>query len=291
MAKKTFIPASKAAKLAGVTTETIRNLCKAGTLQHQIRGILYYVSKADVLTYKQDIEAIHEATASITEYRAKIEKDARELRTKHADYKERMMMLEMFPKRIVATLELLKAVVYNYRDINEAHDCFDPRYADVVLAVLNGKPYSEIAERMKLKEPSIAAIWRKALRKFEYTMNRIDVLEQTIKEKDALIAEKNDIIRELNGRNAVTKEEINEENRLRNLLETKLIDFDLSVRALNCLKCAEVYTVGDLVRYYRTDLLKFRNFGKKSLTELDEFLENKGLHFGMDIDYLYQTKQ
>ena len=89
----------------------------------------------------------------------------------------------------------------------------------------------------------------------------------------------------------MTKEEINEENRLRNLLETELIDFDLSVRALNCLKCAEVYTVGDLVRYYRTDLLKFRNFGKKSLTELDEFLENKGLHFGMDIDYLYQTKQ
>lgn len=54
MAKKTFIPASKAAELAGVTTNTIRNLCKAGTLQHQIRGILYYVSEADVRAYYRE---------------------------------------------------------------------------------------------------------------------------------------------------------------------------------------------------------------------------------------------
>ena len=112
MARKTFISAAKAAQLAGVTTETIRNLCKAGTLQYQIRGILYYVSKTDVLTYKKDIEAIHEATASITEYRAKVEQDAKELRQKHEDYRERMMFLEMFPKRIVATLEVVKSVVY-----------------------------------------------------------------------------------------------------------------------------------------------------------------------------------
>ena len=58
---------------------------------------------------------------------------------------------------------------------------------------------------------------------------------------------------------------------------------DLSVRALNCLKAAEVETLGQLVRYHRADLLKFRNFGKKSLTELDELLERNGLAFGMDI--------
>jgi DNA-directed RNA polymerase subunit alpha len=58
---------------------------------------------------------------------------------------------------------------------------------------------------------------------------------------------------------------------------------DLSVRALNCLKAAEVETLGDLVTYTKNDLMKFRNFGKKSLTELDELVEVKGLHFGMDI--------
>ena len=70
---------------------------------------------------------------------------------------------------------------------------------------------------------------------------------------------------------------------MRQLLKTKLSDQDLSVRALNCLKAADVDTVGDLVRLNRNDLLKFRNFGKKSLTELDELLASLNLKFGMDV--------
>jgi DNA-directed RNA polymerase subunit alpha len=70
---------------------------------------------------------------------------------------------------------------------------------------------------------------------------------------------------------------------MRQLLKTKLSDQDLSVRALNCLKAAEVDTVGELVRFNRNDLLKFRNFGKKSLSELDDLLTTLNLHFGMDV--------
>lgn len=70
---------------------------------------------------------------------------------------------------------------------------------------------------------------------------------------------------------------------MRQLLKTKLIDMDLSVRALNCLKAAEVESLGDLVSYNKNDLMKFRNFGKKSLTELDELVHSKGLSFGMDL--------
>ena len=70
---------------------------------------------------------------------------------------------------------------------------------------------------------------------------------------------------------------------MRQLLKTKLVDMDLSVRALNCLKAAEVDTLGDLVSFNKNDLMKFRNFGKKSLTELDELVHNKGLSFGMDL--------
>jgi len=79
-------------------------------------------------------------------------------------------------------------------------------------------------------------------------------------------------------------EEFDEELlKMRQLLKTKLTDMDLSVRALNCLKTAEVDSLGDLVKFTKNDLLKFRNFGKKSLTELDELLERNKLHFGMDI--------
>ena len=69
----------------------------------------------------------------------------------------------------------------------------------------------------------------------------------------------------------------------RQLLKAKLVDLDLSVRALNCLKAADVETLGELVQFNKNDLLKFRNFGKKSLTELEELVKTKGLEFGMNI--------
>ncbi|MFI3259423.1 MAG: DNA-directed RNA polymerase subunit alpha [Rikenellaceae bacterium] len=78
---------------------------------------------------------------------------------------------------------------------------------------------------------------------------------------------------------------------MRQLLKTKLSDQDLSVRALNCLKAADVDTVGDLVRLHRNDLLKFRNFGKKSLTELDELLTSLNLKFGMDVSIYKLDKE
>ena len=81
-----------------------------------------------------------------------------------------------------------------------------------------------------------------------------------------------------------SNEEFDEEVlHMRQLLKTKLVDMNLSVRALNCLKAANVETLGDLVQYNKTDLLKFRNFGKKSLTELDDLLEGLNLSFGTDI--------
>ena len=70
---------------------------------------------------------------------------------------------------------------------------------------------------------------------------------------------------------------------VRQLLKTKLIDMDLSVRALNCLKAADVETLGELVAFNKNDLLKFRNFGRKSLTELEDLVKAKSLEFGINI--------
>ena len=88
----------------------------------------------------------------------------------------------------------------------------------------------------------------------------------------------------LENNDADGNEEFDEEVlHMRQLLKTKLVDMDLSVRALNCLKAADVETLGDLVQFNKTDLLKFRNFGKKSLTELDDLLDSLNLSFGTDI--------
>jgi DNA-directed RNA polymerase subunit alpha len=70
---------------------------------------------------------------------------------------------------------------------------------------------------------------------------------------------------------------------MRKILKTALADLDLSVRAYNCLKAAEIKTLGELVNYQIDDLLKFRNFGKKSLTELEDLVDSKGLTFGMNV--------
>ncbi len=88
----------------------------------------------------------------------------------------------------------------------------------------------------------------------------------------------------LDSEEKMANEEFDEEVlHMRQLLKTKLVDLDLSVRALNCLKAAEVESLGDLVQFNKNDLLKFRNFGKKSLTELEELLESMSLTFGMDV--------
>jgi len=82
----------------------------------------------------------------------------------------------------------------------------------------------------------------------------------------------------------IMSSELNENSlHVRQLLKSRLVDMGLSVRALNCLKAAEVETLADLVSISKADLLKFRNFGKKSLTELDEFVRSRGLEFGMDL--------
>jgi DNA-directed RNA polymerase subunit alpha len=78
---------------------------------------------------------------------------------------------------------------------------------------------------------------------------------------------------------------------MRQLLKTKLTDMDLSVRALNCLKAAEVDTLGDLVTFTKADLMKFRNFGRKSLTELEELVQAKNLQFGMDLSKFKLDKE
>ena len=82
---------------------------------------------------------------------------------------------------------------------------------------------------------------------------------------------------------SVSEELDDETMRIRQVLKTRLVDMDLSVRALNCLKSAELETLGDLVAIHKADLLKFRNFGKKSLSELVDLVKSKGLEFGMNI--------
>jgi DNA-directed RNA polymerase subunit alpha len=124
------------------------------------------------------------------------------------------------------------------------------------------------------------------IRNVKYTVENFRVEQKTDYEKLLLEIDTDGSIqpKEALKDEKMANEEFDEEVlHMRQLLKTKLVDLDLSVRALNCLKAAEVESLGDLVKFNKNDLLKFRNFGKKSLTELDELLESMSLSFGMDV--------
>jgi len=131
--------------------------------------------------------------------------------------------------------------------------------------------------------------------KTDYEELTIEVsTDGTIDPEDALKDAANILIRhfmlfsdnsiQLKTEEPIQRKEVDENYlQIRKLLKTNLTDLDLSVRAFNCLKAADIRTLGDLVSYNIADMLKFRNFGKKSLTELEELVAEKGLTFGMDV--------
>lgn len=290
-----FITASQAAEMCGVTTMTIRNLCKAGVLSYRMQSHMFCPKEADVKKYAKSIFEVHKAHVNIKDYSERIWKEERELSDKlhemQTKYRERMLRLEMFPKRIEAIKETLCAVL-------NAVSKYMPYEGSIVTerdirmcwSALQGKSFEEIGKEHGLTEKSARQAWYKALRKFVYTRSIFRHLEEQndkLREKiNKQLDEIEHLKAQLEGREYI---ETDEERRMNDLLNTSIDDLDLSKRSLNCLQCAGIWTMRDLCQYHRADLLKFRNFGKRSLTELDELLDNNGLYFGMDLSK-YGTK-
>ena len=138
-----------------------------------------------------------------------------------------------------------------------------PREGQIIRDVLMGKSFAEVGEAMHLKPMRVKQIWDKALRKLSMSKTMLQKKDEEIKRLQNLL---------FGAKQSASP----------NLFDLPLTDCELSVRTINCLKMAGINTVADLVKLNRADLLKFRNFGKKSLTELDEWLDAHGLCFGMD---------
>lgn len=291
MAKTKYISAAQAAKMTDVTTQTIRNLCKSGVLSYQKRTNLFYPSREDVERYKAAIADIHAATQDIEQYKHQLETERDTLKAElcatQAKYRERMYNLEMFPKRIEVIRDTLLAVMEGVSHyVDERDCCVTPRELSAVWDALQGKSFEEIGNDMRpfVTKESARQIWAKGLRKFAHVKGafyRLNSENDQLKEE---LQEKNDEIANLHaqieGRQPVITDE---KRRLSKILAMSVNDCDITVRVLNCLRYADVETVRDLVKMHRADLLKYRNFGKKSLTELDEFLEDRGLAWGMDV--------
>lgn len=139
-----------------------------------------------------------------------------------------------------------------------------PRECQIIRDVLMGKSFAEVGETMHLQPARAKQIWDKALRKLSVSKTMLQKKDEEIKRLQNLLFS-------------------SKQSASPNLFDLPLTDCELSVRTVNCLNMAGINTVADLVKLNRADLLKFRNFGKKSLTELDEWLDTHGLCFGMDV--------
>ena len=286
MSKSKSISATEAAKIANVTPETIRNLCKAGTLAYTKRGNLFYPLREDVIKYKETIEEIHQATEDIYRLKDTLIEQVQELNQRIHGQRMRLVDIEMFPKRIEAIGKTLAAAMERYNQEEAIYQGqVSEKGVEFMIEMLKGSNLNN--ERGMQNDPitreRARQIWLKALRVYAYSRNEfkrlnsiIDEQRETIKEQREQIS---DLKMELTGERPPAKDD-----RIAKLLDTSLRDYALSSRCQGNLEWqANIQTLRDLVQYQRADLLKFRNFGRKSLTELDELLDSLGLHFGMDV--------
>ena len=276
--KPKYITTAAAAALAGVTKETIQNLCRGGNLTYQMKGHQYMVSKEEVEKYKATITEIHQATQDIELLNVQIKNDREELADRKERLRLRLISMGMFPKRIEAITQTLVAAIEHFQnhEADDAKNILEERDIKFMMDCLQGKSVDEISIETHLSKQRVTQIWMKALRRYAFTRNEIARRDATIKELEQIIASKNEEIATLKGIKLPSETE-----KIARILDSQ-INEDLTIRCYNCLKWADIYTYRDLVKYTRADMLRFRNFGKRSLTELDELLASKGLAFGMD---------
>ena len=292
----------------------------AKTIGNALRRILlsslegYAIASIRIHGVEHEFATIPGVTEDVTNIILNLKKIRFKQKVDNAD--EEVVTVAFPANKDVFTAEDLNAALSNFEITNlDQHICsFDPQVASNVkieFRINKGRGYVPSDENAREGDPlntiAIDSIYTPIRRvmpkeesfrveqKTDYEMLVIDVeTDGSINPKDALKEAAKILIHHfmLFSDEKITlipeekeeSEEFDEDSlHLRQLLKTKLVDLDLSVRALNCLKAAEVETLGDLVAFTKPDLLKFRNFGKKSLTELDELIKSKGLEFGMNV--------
>lgn len=265
----TFIPASEAAALAGVTKETIRNLCKAGTIRYQIRGNMFYPCKEDVEKYTATISEVHEIEQTVEEYKNQLNLQSEQLREAQSDVLARLEAINMFPEKIRLINGLLCAIIPHFdKDLNS-------REIEVAVELLQGGRISETAEKLHLTRARVLQIYDKIVRKLEIFPIEQSNKDQIISELEQTVHEQSKRIAQMVEKYGVENVPVTSENRA--ILEKPIRDIEFSTRTWAALDRVDIVTVGDLIKYSRKNLSKLRNFGQKSIDEVEQWLAKHNL--------------
>jgi hypothetical protein len=287
-----LVSRDEAALLLDVTPQTISNWVEKGILKGHLVDRQLRIDKATIEKYFDTLSDLAFIEKRVFAARRDLQLAEKELE-KNLD--DTCSAIHLLGKGVPAYLlnEIFSAVIEA-----SGNDVLKERERTILTMLLEGKDVVDVAEDYGLTRSRIMQIASHAVRK----LATVKTFSELRKECKQLVFENKNFpivvqsfqnrIKELERLNDIEAVPVSEYDYLLGdkggtftaLINTKIIDFDITVRSLNCLKAADIETLGDLIRYNKTDLLKFRNFGKKSMTELDDLLDSMNLHFGMDVD-------
>ena len=282
----------EAALLLDVTPQTISNWVEKGVLKGHFVDRLLKIDKATIEKYFDTLSDLAFIEKRIFAAKRDLQLADKELEKNIDDTRSAIHLLG---KGVPAHLlnEIFSAIIEASGD-----DVLKEREKTILTMLLEGKDVEFVAEEYGLTRSRIMQIVSKAVRKLA-TVKTFSELRREYKQLVFDNANFQNVIEALQNRikkleriNNIDTAPVSEYDYLLGdkggtftaLMNTPVYDLEISVRSLNCLKGADVDTLYDLVKCNKTDLMKFRNFGKKSLTELEDLLESLHLHFGMDVD-------
>ena len=297
-----LIQVREAAARLGVSRQTLENWGKNGTLKIHSMGKAEKAHWVDADT----IEALAGTMQDVENARVMLNKELADLkeefRKEHdllQDLRREVMMTNKF-RSSFDNKEFYRSIPAMLNELGILKD----REKHIMCEVISGYDLGDIAEEYGLSRSRVSQIFFKGCRKaaeIKGIKAKLDELESM----KADMAEMKNTMRIMSQELKLQREEeqkqremeeaerveyIKQKDEKLKVFRTDIKECGFSARTLNCLKAADVETLGDLVQYNKTDLLKFRNFGKKSLTEVIDFLESRGLDFGMDVDRIYRER-
>lgn len=281
----TFISTTEAANLAGVSVETIRQLCKVGTLRYQKRGQLYYPCKEDVNRYANSISKVHSIRRDIERYAAQLDKTKEALRLECEASRSTLEDTKMANFRLDRIVELMFALLQQYekdpiKDISE-------KDLKLIFMMVNGDKLQDIADAFEKTKPTVSAHWTKILRKIAHARNEIELRDKKIEELTNTI-QMLDKKRVANKFTSIPQEIIDNIDHLLQPINT----LQLSNYVVRSLLRADMKIVYDLVRCERKYIKS--KYAKKSFDEIENWLQEHNLTFGMalptNVD-IYELKE
>ena len=273
-----LIKAKDAAQKLGVDVQTIRNWGEKGIIDIIKRPHVHYVNEEQIDTLFPELTSTEESKRLLAEEKAKYESEIKKYKELEEELHEEYRVGKLI------NFSMKKAAIHKFFDVVinllVLCRCLTSREAAILTAVINGKTSKEISEMYGVTPQNVSFMCQKAIRHASDIRNiedrishneeleeKVSVLENSLsrdKDADALFA-------------------------ICNLLNTKIGNLDVTVRTMNALKCADIETLGDLVRLTRKEVRELRHLGYRCLSELEDLVKGYNLSWGMDVDSYYAS--